>query len=85
MSNTTTGTNDDYRRAIAMARALAAGDAAAYNALAPSEPDEYKALAEAALMGMSILAGDNRLKGADKELDRLRIASMQVDSDREMP
>ncbi|MDP9692707.1 UNVERIFIED_ORG: N-acetylglucosamine-6-phosphate deacetylase [Arthrobacter globiformis] len=84
MSDTST-THDEMRRAAAMARAVVTRDFSAYSALAPKEPGEWRALAEAAVTALATIARDIRLRGAEKELDTLITASIQLDSQRDMP
>ncbi|HKU31083.1 MAG TPA: hypothetical protein VJQ60_11390 [Arthrobacter sp.] len=62
---------DDYRRVIALARALSPVDIEAFKALQPTEPGQAHAMLLAAVAVILALAGDERLSGTETELARV--------------
>ncbi|GAA5201406.1 hypothetical protein GCM10023346_45740 [Arthrobacter gyeryongensis] len=71
---------DDYRRVIALARALFTADVDALAALQPTEPGQAHSMMLAAVSVIAALAADERLGGADAELDRLLTNSFGLDA-----
>ncbi|UKA57516.1 hypothetical protein [Arthrobacter sp. FW306-2-2C-D06B] len=70
---------DDYRRVIALARALTTADVEALAALQPMEPGQAHAMMLAAVTVIAALASDDRLDGAEAELQRVLASTLKLE------
>ncbi|HEY9356711.1 MAG TPA: hypothetical protein VIQ52_10450 [Arthrobacter sp.] len=74
-------TADDKRLAIALAEALVRRHGKDYSDLAPVRPEDFERLASAAITVLASLASSDRLRGAAKELETLRTATIQLEAE----
>ncbi|GAB3568961.1 hypothetical protein GCM10027405_31450 [Arthrobacter alkaliphilus] len=71
---------DDYRRVIALARALCTADVDGFVALQPTEPGQAHSMMLAAVSVIAALASDDRLNGAETELARVLAATLKLEA-----